>query len=240
MSSASTSSHSRALSPCRRASGKSFCGSSSTRCAFSSRAPAIGAAGTGPATLLVAGRQQAPHLRLGLLIRRPDQLPQQPGCDHGLLARADLRLQRPPHRTWIEVGAALGEKVQLLAPQPEHPVEHPRRLRHPGPGRHPALVRRPPRRADQLHLHQQREQMQRVIDRRQFSILDFPDAPGAGTVYLERFTSDLYLEKRSDVRHFSAMFDHLQAQALNPERTRCFITRAAEDRLAAGALPGRP
>lgn len=74
----------------------------------------------------------------------------------------------------------------------------------------------------------------------QFSILDFADAPGAGTVYLERFTSDLYLEKRTDMRHFSAMFDHLQAQALNPERTRCFITRAAEDLPAAGSLPGRP
>ncbi|MGW6862493.1 Scr1 family TA system antitoxin-like transcriptional regulator [Streptomyces xanthophaeus] len=74
----------------------------------------------------------------------------------------------------------------------------------------------------------------------QFSILDFPDTPGAGTVYLERFSSDLYLEKRSDVRHFSAMFDHLQAQALNPERTRCFITRAAENLPAAGALPGWP
>ncbi|MFD6184866.1 helix-turn-helix domain-containing protein [Streptomyces goshikiensis] len=74
----------------------------------------------------------------------------------------------------------------------------------------------------------------------QFSILDFPDAPGAGTVYLERFTSDLYLEKRSEVRHFSTMFDHLQAQALHPERTRHFITRAAEELPAAGSLPGRP
>ncbi|WP_324614211.1 MULTISPECIES: Scr1 family TA system antitoxin-like transcriptional regulator [unclassified Streptomyces] len=74
----------------------------------------------------------------------------------------------------------------------------------------------------------------------QFSILDFPDAPGAGTVYLERFTSDLYLEKRSEVRHFSAMFDHLQAQALNPERTHHFITRAAEDLRATGSLPGWP
>lgn len=63
----------------------------------------------------------------------------------------------------------------------------------------------------------------------QFSILDFADAPGSGTVYLERFTSDFYLEKRSDVRHFSAMFDHLQAQALNPERTRQFISRAAAE-----------
>ncbi|MFG2234856.1 helix-turn-helix domain-containing protein [Streptomyces sp. NPDC048723] len=74
----------------------------------------------------------------------------------------------------------------------------------------------------------------------QFSILDFADAPGAGTVYLERFTSDLYLEKRSDVRLFSAMYDRLQAQALNPDGTRRFISRAAEELLATASLPGRP
>ncbi|MCY0932045.1 helix-turn-helix transcriptional regulator [Streptomyces sp. H27-H1] len=62
----------------------------------------------------------------------------------------------------------------------------------------------------------------------QFSILDFTDAPGPGTVYLERFTSDLYLEKRSDVEHYSVMYEHLQAKALNPDSTRHFITRAAE------------
>ena len=44
----------------------------------------------------------------------------------------------------------------------------------------------------------------------------------------ERFTSDLYLEKRSDVQHYGVMYEHLQAQALSPERTRHFITRAAE------------
>ncbi|WP_030723771.1 helix-turn-helix domain-containing protein [Streptomyces sp. NRRL F-2580] len=62
----------------------------------------------------------------------------------------------------------------------------------------------------------------------QFSLLDFADAPGAGTVYLERFTSDLYLEKRSDVERYSVIYEHLQAQALNPDSTRRFITRAAE------------
>ncbi|MFF8264688.1 helix-turn-helix domain-containing protein [Streptomyces virginiae] len=74
----------------------------------------------------------------------------------------------------------------------------------------------------------------------QFSILDFPYAPGAGTVYLERFTSDLYLEKRSDVQHYSVMYDHLRAQALNPEHTRHFITRAADELPIAASLPGRP
>ncbi|MGW5401967.1 helix-turn-helix domain-containing protein [Streptomyces sp. NPDC003952] len=72
----------------------------------------------------------------------------------------------------------------------------------------------------------------------QFSILHFSDAPGPGTVYLERFTSDLYLENRSDVQHYSVMYDHLQAQALNPDSTRHFITRATEELLA--AMLGRP
>ncbi|MCY0937542.1 DUF5753 domain-containing protein [Streptomyces sp. H34-S4] len=62
----------------------------------------------------------------------------------------------------------------------------------------------------------------------QFSILHFADAPGAATVYLERFTSDLHLEKRSDVERYSVMYERLQAKALNPDSTRHFITRAAE------------
>ncbi|WP_031153607.1 helix-turn-helix domain-containing protein [Streptomyces erythrochromogenes] len=73
----------------------------------------------------------------------------------------------------------------------------------------------------------------------QFTILDFPDT-ATGTVYLERFTSDLYLEKRSDVRHYGAMFDRIQAQALNPELTRRFITRAARELPAAATLPAPP
>ncbi|QJT02959.1 helix-turn-helix domain-containing protein [Streptomyces asoensis] len=61
----------------------------------------------------------------------------------------------------------------------------------------------------------------------QFSLLRFADSPEAGVVYLERFTSDLYLEKPSDVRHFSVMYDHLQAQALTPDSSRDFITCTA-------------
>ncbi|MER6251947.1 helix-turn-helix transcriptional regulator [Streptomyces sp. NPDC001584] len=62
----------------------------------------------------------------------------------------------------------------------------------------------------------------------QFSILTFADAPGKGTVYLERFTSDLYLERRSDVQQYSVMYEHLQAKALNPDSTRQLITQAAK------------
>ncbi|WP_030770629.1 MULTISPECIES: helix-turn-helix domain-containing protein [unclassified Streptomyces] len=56
----------------------------------------------------------------------------------------------------------------------------------------------------------------------QFSILSFPDRE-AGVVYLERFTSDLYLEKPADRRPYHLMYDHLQAQALGPEQSRGFI-----------------
>lgn len=35
-------------------------------------------------------------------------------------------------------------------------------------------------------------------------------------VYLERFTSDLYLAKRSDVWHYGALFDHLRSRGPEP------------------------
>lgn len=57
----------------------------------------------------------------------------------------------------------------------------------------------------------------------QFSLLEFADATDVSVVYLERYTSDLYLEKRSDVRRYSDMYAHLQAQALSPDSTRSFI-----------------
>ncbi|MER5727515.1 Scr1 family TA system antitoxin-like transcriptional regulator [Streptomyces sp. NPDC002138] len=47
-------------------------------------------------------------------------------------------------------------------------------------------------------------------------------------VYLEGFTSDFYLEKRSDVRCYSDMYAHLQAQALSPENTLNFLDEAAK------------
>ncbi|MEU8980432.1 helix-turn-helix transcriptional regulator [Streptomyces sp. NPDC048309] len=71
----------------------------------------------------------------------------------------------------------------------------------------------------------------------QFSILRFADSPEAGVVYLEGATSDLYLEKRSDVQHYSMMYDHLQAQALNPDSTRDFITDAAKSHIDAASRP---
>jgi transcriptional regulator with XRE-family HTH domain len=62
-----------------------------------------------------------------------------------------------------------------------------------------------------------------------FSILEFEDAADATVVYLEGVTSDLYLEKEADVRTYSTMYEHLRAQALNPDQTRELIDRIAKD-----------
>lgn len=62
----------------------------------------------------------------------------------------------------------------------------------------------------------------------QFSILRFADSSAQSVVHLERFTSDLYLEKPSDVQQYSVLHDHLQAQALSPDSSRDFITDAAK------------
>ncbi|MER7511467.1 helix-turn-helix transcriptional regulator [Streptomyces lavendulae] len=60
----------------------------------------------------------------------------------------------------------------------------------------------------------------------QFSLLEFADAADMGVVYLERFTSDVYLEKGSDVRLYRDMYAHLQARALSPDNTRHLIDEA--------------
>ena len=49
----------------------------------------------------------------------------------------------------------------------------------------------------------------------QFAILEFPDASDSSVVYIEGVTSDLYLEKATDVQSYSVMYEHLRAQALN-------------------------
>ena len=63
----------------------------------------------------------------------------------------------------------------------------------------------------------------------QFAILEFADATDASVVYLEGITSDLYLEKDSDVHSYSVMYEHLRAQALSAEESRQFIRKAAAD-----------
>ncbi|MET9448202.1 helix-turn-helix domain-containing protein [Streptomyces cinerochromogenes] len=71
----------------------------------------------------------------------------------------------------------------------------------------------------------------------QFSILQFADGPQTGVVYLKRFTSDLYLEKQSDVQHYGMMYEHLQAEALSPDRTRDLITDAIKSYTGAASCP---
>jgi transcriptional regulator with XRE-family HTH domain len=53
----------------------------------------------------------------------------------------------------------------------------------------------------------------------QYSILEFADAADSSVVYIEGVTSDLYLEKASDVQKYTVMYEHLRAQALNVEQS---------------------
>ncbi|UNO41460.1 helix-turn-helix transcriptional regulator [Streptomyces sp. MST-110588] len=61
-----------------------------------------------------------------------------------------------------------------------------------------------------------------------FSILEFDDAADSSVVYIEGVTSDLYLEKTNDVHKYTIMYEHLRAQALNPDQSREFIDAAAK------------
>ncbi|MER7565205.1 helix-turn-helix transcriptional regulator [Streptomyces sp. NPDC097941] len=70
----------------------------------------------------------------------------------------------------------------------------------------------------------------------QFSIVTFAENPG-GVVYLERFTSDLYLEKPSDVQHYSVMYEHLQALALSLDSSRGFITDVTKSYIDTASRP---
>ncbi|MBO8186522.1 helix-turn-helix domain-containing protein [Streptomyces spirodelae] len=63
----------------------------------------------------------------------------------------------------------------------------------------------------------------------QYAILEFPEASDSTVIYLEGVTSDLYLEKANDVANYSVMYEHLRAQALNPDQTREFIEKVAKE-----------
>ena len=63
----------------------------------------------------------------------------------------------------------------------------------------------------------------------QYAILEFPDTADSSVVYIEGVTSDLYLEKPNDVQKYSVMYEHLRAQALNPDQSRQFIADAAKE-----------
>ncbi|MER6290230.1 helix-turn-helix domain-containing protein [Streptomyces sviceus] len=69
----------------------------------------------------------------------------------------------------------------------------------------------------------------------QFSILHFADDSANPVVHLERYTSDLYLDKPSDVQHYRGLHEHLQSQALSPDTSRDFITDAIKSYIAAAS-----
>ncbi|TQJ75647.1 DUF5753 domain-containing protein [Streptomyces sp. SLBN-31] len=71
----------------------------------------------------------------------------------------------------------------------------------------------------------------------QFSLLRFADGPQTEVVYLKRFTSDLHLERESDLQRFGMMYDRLQAGALSPDGTRDLITRAVKCHIDAASGP---
>jgi hypothetical protein len=56
-----------------------------------------------------------------------------------------------------------------------------------------------------------------------FSILRFAEPDLPDIVYLEQLTSALYLDKRSDVEHYTLVMDRLCAQIEPPERTAAIL-----------------
>ncbi|WP_037575009.1 helix-turn-helix domain-containing protein [Phaeacidiphilus oryzae] len=62
-----------------------------------------------------------------------------------------------------------------------------------------------------------------------FSILEFPESADTAVVYLEGVTSDLYLEKESDVRRYTGLYEHLRATALSPADSRVVIGKIAKE-----------
>jgi hypothetical protein len=62
-----------------------------------------------------------------------------------------------------------------------------------------------------------------------FAVLEFEDSADSSVVYLEGVTSDLYLEKHTDVQKYAMMYEHLRAQALNPEKSREFVLDVAKE-----------
>lgn len=71
----------------------------------------------------------------------------------------------------------------------------------------------------------------------QFSVLRSADGPGGGVVYLERFTGDLFLEKPSDAQHYGVLYDHLQAEALDPDSSRDLINDVTKTYISAASHP---
>ncbi len=62
-----------------------------------------------------------------------------------------------------------------------------------------------------------------------FTVLSFPGDDDPDVVYLEQFTTASYVEDEYDVKRYTTMFDRLLASALDPDGTRAFIRKVAEE-----------
>ncbi|AUG79253.1 XRE family transcriptional regulator [Kitasatospora sp. MMS16-BH015] len=61
-----------------------------------------------------------------------------------------------------------------------------------------------------------------------FSLMEFPESADSTVVYFEGVTSDLYLEKETDVRRYTHMYDHLRAAACSVAETRHLMNTYVE------------
>ncbi|MER5642699.1 helix-turn-helix transcriptional regulator [Kitasatospora sp. NPDC002227] len=61
-----------------------------------------------------------------------------------------------------------------------------------------------------------------------FSLMEFPESADSTVVYFEGVTSDLYLEKETDVRRYTHMYDHLRAAAASVTETRQLMNTYVE------------
>jgi hypothetical protein len=62
----------------------------------------------------------------------------------------------------------------------------------------------------------------------EFTILRFPQLVAPDVVYLENMTSDLYVERETDVYRYGMAFDRLRDVALAPDEAAALITARAD------------
>jgi transcriptional regulator with XRE-family HTH domain len=62
----------------------------------------------------------------------------------------------------------------------------------------------------------------------EFTILGFPDLIAPDVVYLENMTSDLYVERETEVYRYGMAFDRLRALAVSAEKSAEFLAGAAD------------
>jgi hypothetical protein len=63
-----------------------------------------------------------------------------------------------------------------------------------------------------------------------FTLLNFAEPADPDVVYLENFSSDLYLESPVDVQRYRSLFDYVRAAALPFEGSLNLLTELAKER----------